>query len=80
MATPVASYELSIFTGPSHVFDNNRARLILLSKQGDRLAAITFYPPDVELPWDDVRKEDMTPADELELHLPTDMLASVLAL
>jgi hypothetical protein len=74
---PVESYELSIRTGNSGTFEDYgeaRADIILLGKKGRRLATITFHPPHTEVPGD-----AWYGTDEPELHLPTDMLSSVLA-
>jgi hypothetical protein len=77
-AEPIESYELSINTGNSGAFEAYgvaRADIILLGRKGRRLATITFHQASAKLPYDKWRD-----TDEPELHLPTDMLTSVLAL
>jgi hypothetical protein len=82
VSTEVGAYELEILTGPVVVEEGGfieeegrRASLTLIDEQGDPLGSISFYGPEVALPPDLVSR-----ANRPMLHLPTDMLSSVLAL
>ncbi len=75
MATAVGAYELAILTGPVEDEEGRRAELTLLGEQGERLANITFYGPEVTLGSEFVSRASLP---LLQLH--TDMLSSVLAL
>ena len=79
MATRVRAYELEIFTGATEdeAGREKRAELFLLGEQGERLASISFYGPEVEVP---LGPEGVSRANLPLLRLPTDMLSSVLAL
>ena len=75
MATAVGAYELEILTGTVEDEEGKRAELTLLGEQGERLANITFYEPEVTLGSEFVSRANLP---LLQLH--TDMLSSVLAL
>lgn len=77
MATAVGAYELEILTGPTEDEAGRRVRaeLSLLGEQGERLAFIAFYGPEVTLGPEGVSRANLP---LLQLH--TDMLSSVLAL
>ena len=75
MTTAVGAYELEILTGSVEDEEGRRAELTLLGEQGERLANITFYEPEVTLGSEFVSRANLP---LLQLH--TDMLSSVLAL
>ena len=79
MATRVGAYELEIFTGAteSEAGREERAELFLRGEQGEPLASISFYGPEVGV---SLGPEGVSRGSLPLLRLPTDMLSSVLAL
>jgi hypothetical protein len=75
VAEAVGAYELEVLTGPTEDEEGRRAELTLLGEQGNRLANITFYGPEVTL-----GPEFVSRANLPLLRLHTDALSSVLTL
>jgi hypothetical protein len=76
VTTPVGGYELEMITGRTIIDPSGRrAELTLLTEQGDRLAVINFFGPEVELGVEHVDEEDVP-----LLNLPADQLSGVLTL